>query len=149
MPHGLAAKVLQIAPFFLERVHESQCSVSRACSDGFHQFVQRVFRHNAKKFTRRFVFNLVAAVCARLLEKRQCIAQTSFRHSRDYAHRAIINFQILFAGNIANAPGNFIEGQRAKMKMLRTRPDRIHQIFRLRRRHHKNHAVGRLFQSLQ
>src|SRR5258708_6350952 len=35
------------------------------------------------------------------------------------------------------------------MKMLRPRPDRILQILRLRRRHHKNHPVRRLFQSLQ
>ena len=35
------------------------------------------------------------------------------------------------------------------MKMLRTRPDRIGQIFRLRRRHDEDHFVGRLLERLQ
>jgi len=35
------------------------------------------------------------------------------------------------------------------MKVLRPRPDGIHQVFRLRGRHHEDHAVRRFFQCFQ
>jgi len=43
--------------------------------------------------------------------------------------------------NFFQASGNFGEGQRAEMKVLRTRADGVFQVFRLSGGHHKDYAV--------
>ena len=47
------------------------------------------------------------------------------------------------------SPGNFLERERAKLKKLRARLDRLDQIFGARRGQDENDALGRLFERFQ
>ena len=149
VPDRFPAEVLQIAPFLLERMHQPQGAVCRPFCNRADQFLQRIIRHHAQQFAHLFVGNGFAAIGPCLFQQRQGIAQTAFGHSRNHRHRARFDLQIFFFRDLFQSPRNLRKGQRAKMKVLRPRADRIHQVFRLRRGHHKDHAVRRFFERLQ
>ena len=149
MPNGFAAEVLQVTTFFLKRVHQSQRAVCGASRNRSHQFFQRIFRHHAQQRAHLVIGNRVAAIRPGLLQKRQRVAQAAFRHARDHRRRARFDLQVFFLRDFFEALRNFRKGQRAKMKVLRARTNRVFQVFRLRRGHHEDYAVRRLFQSFQ
>src|SRR5579862_8416366 len=144
-----AAEVLEVAAFFLKGVDKTKGAVGRAGGDGFHQFVQRIFGNHAEQFAYFLVGNVVAAIGARLFEKRQGIAHAAFGHAGNDGDGAVGNGQILFFGDVFDALGDFIKGERAKMKMLGTRTDSVFELLGLRGGHDENDSVGGLFQSFQ
>ena len=65
------------------------------------------------------------------------------------AKRSRVDLQIFLLRDFFETRGDFTKRQRSKMKMLRARPDGVHQILRLRGGHHKDHPIRWLFESLQ
>ena len=117
--------------------------------DRAHQLFQNFLGHHAQQLAHLRVGDIRAAVCARLFEQRHRIAQAAFRRSRHHGKRARLHLQTFLRRDSRKRLGNFLEEQRAKMKMLRTRTNRLRQIFRLRRGHHEDHPVRRLFERFQ
>ena len=95
------------------------------------------------------VGNRVAAIGTSLLQERERVPQTTLRHARNHRHRAGLDLQFFFLRDFLEPLGDFRKCQRAEMKMLRPRTNRVFQIFRLCRGHDEDHAVRRLFQRFQ
>ena len=76
-----------------------------------------------------------------LLEQRKPVAQAAFRGARQHGHGAGLDLEIFGLRDALDLAGNFFERERAKLKKLRARFDRVDQIFRARRGQNKDHAL--------
>ena len=149
MANRFAAKVLEIAAFALETVDQAKSTIGGLRMDGLNEFLECIFGNDAEEFADRFVLDIVAAIGARLFEKRKGIAHAAFSHAGDDAEGAIIDLEIFFFGDEFQAVGDFEESERAEMKMLRARTNGVFQIFGLGGSHDEDDAVGRLLESLE
>ena len=78
MADGLAAEMLQILSFGEQSMNQSQSTrVGGSRFDRAGQFVQDFLGDDAEKFAHLRVGNVVAAVGARLLQQRKCVAQAA------------------------------------------------------------------------
>ncbi len=116
--NGFAAKVLQIAPFFLKGVHQAERAIRRTRGNRADQFLKRVFRDHAEQFADFLVPNRIPAKRARLFQQGKSVAQAALGHARDHRERARFHVQIFFGCNFLQAPADLRKGQRAKVKML-------------------------------
>ena len=149
MADGFAAELLQVLPFGEQLVHQSQYALGGADFDRAHQFVEHFAAGESEQFADLSFANVFAAVCARLLEQGQTVAQTAVRGARQHGQRARLGFQIFLFCDRSQRVADFREGERAEMKMLRAGADGIGQILGLRRGHNEDDFIGRLLERFQ
>ena len=89
-----------------------------------------LFGDDAEEFAHLHVADLIATKGDGLFEKRKGIAQAAFRGASEHRDRARIDLEILGFGDPLKRFGNFAERERAELKQLCARFDRIGEIFR-------------------
>ena len=128
---------------------QTQRAFRRLLRNRLDQIVENAFRHHAQQFAHLHIGNRVAAIRNGLFQQRQPVAHAAFRRPRQHRHRARLDLYFFFRRDPLDLFRDFREGQRPKLKKLRPRLDRLHQIFRARRRQNKHHSFRRLFQGFQ
>ena len=141
--------MLQILPVADEPVDQAQRALRRLRRNRFDEIVEHAFGDDAEQFAHLRVGDGVAAVRDGLFEQRKPVAQAAFGGARQHRHGAGIDREIFRFGDALDFAGNFLESERAKLKKLRARFDRLDQILGARGGQNENDALGRLFESFQ
>ncbi len=149
MADRFAAEVLQILPVGDQAMNQAERAFRRLRGNRVDEFVEHAFGDHAQQFAHLRVGDGVAAVGDGLFEQRKPVAQAAFGGARQHRDRARIDRQIFRLGDALDFAGNFLERERAKLKKLRARFDRLDQIFGARGRQNEDDALGRLFESFQ
>ncbi len=149
MADGLAAELLQVLPFGEQLVHQSQHALGGTGFDRGHQFSEHLAAGESKQFAHLRFANLFATIRAGLFEQRQGVAQTAVGGARQYSQRARLGRKIFLLRYGCERLGDFREGERPEMKMLRAGANGIGQIFRLRRGHNEDDFIRRFLEGFQ
>ena len=144
-----AAEMLEVVAFVLESVNQSKRAVGGSGCDGFDKFVQES-SGTTPSSSRTSLSVILSPQYARACSSSERASRrlpSAMRAMTATAPSAISRFSS-FAMYLMRV-GDFVEGERAKMKMLRARANGVVEIFRLGRGHDEDDAVGRFFESLE
>ena len=122
---GFAAEARQILALRKQAVHQFERERGRALLDRGGEQVERLLRHHAEQFAHLRVADGFAAIRAGLLEQRKRVAHAAFSRASHHRQRARLDVPFFLRGDLRERRGDFREGERAKMKMLRARADGV------------------------
>ena len=149
MSNRFAAEVLEILPVGDEAMDEAERAFGGLRGNGFDEIVEHAFGDDAEQFADLRVRDFVAAVGDGLFEQREAVAQAAFGGARENGDGSGIDFKVLGSCDALDFAGDFLEGERAKLKKLGARFDCFDEIFGASGSENEDDALGRLFESFE
>ena len=154
IPHKLPRQRRRAVPRIQQRVQLLDHPRRLPCADLLHQPLKHRIRHRAHQFANLIRVEMRLARdhrrrCNRLVHDRQRIAHRPIARLGQQRQRRVLRVNLLLGRNRLQLRQDVVVLDRMKAEVLAARPDRLRNVLRLGGRHHENHVIRRLLQSLQ